>query len=214
MSKAAIPNSAGVGRFYGATSLRRRRGARASDLADPERVNAHRLGDVLKRPLAEVDKVRVDSAANMIVGGAGDANAARFRDALQTRRDVDAVAENILALDQHVAEMDAHAVDDAASLRGSGVALDHHLLDRHRTFDGGDNGGKLEQQTVAHGLDDPPAETRNDWNRRSTVFAHRLCRARLVLAHQPGITDNVDGHDCGEFPRFAHGVLHAPSLPA
>ncbi len=37
------------------------------------------------------------------------------------------------------------------------VALDHQLLDRDRAFDGGDDGGKLQQQPVAHRLDDAAA---------------------------------------------------------
>jgi|SRR5271163_439273 len=105
--------------------------------------------------------------------------------------------------------MDADAIDDPPRLRRTDVALDHHVLDRHCAFDGGDDGGKLEQQTVAHGLDHPAAETRNDWNHRSTMLAHRLCCTNLILTHQAGIADNVDGHDCGEFPCFAHGVFHA-----
>jgi hypothetical protein len=39
------------------------------------------------------------------------------------------------------------------------------------------------------------------------MFTHGLCCTRLILTHQAGIADNVDGHDCGKFPRFAHGVL-------
>jgi hypothetical protein len=45
--------------------------------------------------------------------------------------------------------MNADAIDDPPRLRRTGVALDHHVLDRHSAFDGGDDGGKLEQQTVA-----------------------------------------------------------------
>ena len=58
--------------------------------------------------------------------------------------------------------MDADAVDDAPRLRRFAIALDHQVLDCHCAFDGGDDGGKLEQQTVAHGLDEPAAEIRND----------------------------------------------------
>ena len=81
-------------------------------------------------------------------------------------------------------------------------------------FDGGDDGGKLEQHTVAHGLDDPAAEIRNDWSRRFAMLAHRLRRPSLILAHQAGIADNVDGHDCGKFPCFAHGILQARATAA
>ena len=68
--------------------------------------------------------------------------------------------------------------------------------------------------TVAHGLDDPAAETRDDRSRRLAMLAHRLRRPRFILTHQAGIADNVDGHDCGEFPCFAHGVLQARATSA
>ena len=110
--------------------------------------------------------------------------------------------------------MDADAIDDPPRLRRIDVALDHHVLDRNRAFDGGDDGGKLEQHTVAHGLDDPAAETRDDRSRRFAMLAHRLRRPRLILAHQAGIADNVDGHDCGKFPCFAHGILQARATAA
>ena len=110
--------------------------------------------------------------------------------------------------------MDADAIDDPPRLRRIDVALDHHVLDRNRAFDGGDDRGKLEQHTVAHGLDDPAAEIRNDRSRRFAMLAHRLRRPRLILAHQAGIADNVDGHDCGKFPCFAHGILQARATAA
>ena len=148
--------------------------------------------------LAEIDEIRVDPAAHVVVGRARDQHAARLANALQPRRDVDAVAQNVVALDQHVAEIDADAIDDALRLRRLGVALDHQLLDRDRAFDGGDDGGKLQQQPVARRLDDAAAEARHDRPRRLAMLAHRPRRPRLVLAHQARVADDVDGEDRGE----------------
>ena len=78
-------------------------------------------------------------------GRAGDANAPRFRDALQWRRETDAVAKNVVAFDQHVAEIDADTVEDALPLPRP-VAVGEQLLDRDRALDRRDDGGKLEQQ--------------------------------------------------------------------
>ena len=50
--------------------------------------------------LAEIDEVRVDAPAHMLEGGAGNKNAAGLAYALEARRDIDAVAENVVALDQ------------------------------------------------------------------------------------------------------------------
>ena len=118
--------------------------------------------------------------------------------AFEPRRDIDALAQNVVALNQHVAEIDADAVDDALSLGTSRVALGHQLLDRDRAFDGGDDGRKLQQQPVAHRLDDASAKAGHDRPRRLAMLANAERRPRLVLAHQTGIADDVDGHDRGE----------------
>jgi hypothetical protein len=99
--------------------------------------------------------VRVDLAAHVVVGCARDQHAARLAKALQPGRDVDAIAQNVVAFDQHVAEIDADAIEDALGLEGSGVALGHQVLDRDRAFDGGDDGGKLQQKPIARRLNDP-----------------------------------------------------------
>ena len=114
----------------------------------------------------------------MVVGRARDQHAARLAKALQPRCDIDPVAENVVAVDQDVAEIDADAVDDALRLRRVSVALDHQFLDRNRAFDGGDDGGKLQQQPVAGRLDDAPAAVRHDRPRRLAMLAH----ARAVPA--------------------------------
>jgi len=196
--------------FYRNGGPQRRRGACSSDLADAKRVNAHRLGDVLERPLAEVDKVCIDPAAHLIVGGAGDANAPGFRNALQPRGEIDAVSENILAVDQHVAEVDADAVENAPRLGNVGVTLGHLLLNRDCALDRRDDGRKLQQQAVAHRLDEPPAESANDRPRRLAMLTHGPRRAGFVLAHEPGVAHHVGGED----RREAAGGGHCSGTPA
>ena len=149
-------------------------------------------------------KSRVDPAAHVVVGRARDQDAARVAKALEPRRDIDAVAENVVAFDQHVPKVDAYAIDDALRLRHVGVALDHQLLDRDRAFDRCDNGGKFEQQPIARRLDDAPPEVRHQRPRRLAMLPDRLRRPRLVLAHQPRVADDVGSEDRGEFSGFAH----------
>ena len=155
-------------------------------------------------------KSRVDPAAHVVVGCARDQHAAGLANALQPRRDIDAVAENVVALDQDVAEIDADAIDDALVFRRPGVALGHQLLDRDRAFDGGDDGGKLQQHPVARRLDDAPAEARARSAAPPRDARARPRRPRLVLAHQPRVADDVGGEDRGE----AAGGGHPSGTPA
>ena len=59
-----------------------------------------------------------------------DANAARFRETLQARRNIDRIAEKIAASDHHVAEMQADAQSHPRVRRGGFVMLLYRLLNR------------------------------------------------------------------------------------
>jgi len=70
--------------------------------------------------------------------------------------------------------------------------LEALLLDRERTFDGGDDGRKLQEHAVAHRLDDAPAEAGDDRPRLIAMLANRPRRARLVFPHQARIADDIE----------------------
>ena len=79
-------------------------------------VDADRPGDVLQLLLALVDKADIDPAFDVLLHARRHADAARLGEALEARRDVHAVAENIVVLDDDVADMDADAEVDALGL--------------------------------------------------------------------------------------------------
>ncbi len=81
----------------------------------------------------------------------------RLANLLQPRRDVDAVAEQVVALDHNVAEIDPDAEDEALFRRGSLLAFRHALLHRDREGDRIDDRAEFGDEAVAHRLDDPPA---------------------------------------------------------
>ena len=89
---------------------------------------------------------------------AGDANTAWLRHRLQTRGDVDAVAIDVVALDDDVAEIDADAKPDLPRFGGALIAIGHPALDHGSTLDGIDDAGELDERTVAHELDDAAME--------------------------------------------------------
>ena len=97
---------------------------------------------------------QVELALHLVVGGARDQHAARRAKLLKARRDVHAVAEQIVAFDHHVAEIDAYPKDDAALGRSRGLVCGNTCLHRHGTGDRIDDGAKLHQGAIAHQLDD------------------------------------------------------------
>ena len=81
-------------------------GRRAIDADVPD---VHRLGDVLEPLRPDRRQLDIDLAAHLLVDGARDADTAGRRKRFQPRRDIDAVAEDVFAVDDDVANIDPHA---------------------------------------------------------------------------------------------------------
>lgn len=71
-------------------------------------LDPHRLRDVLDALLTREPEWQDHLGPNLIEYGAGDGDATWFRGRLQSSRDVDAVSKQIVALDEHIAEIDAN----------------------------------------------------------------------------------------------------------
>src|ERR1700687_939280 len=78
---------------------------------------AHRLGNILQRLQTHIVEGNIDFAADLALGVIGDADASGFRDPFQTRGDVDAIAKNIVVVDDDVADVNADAEFDPDILR-------------------------------------------------------------------------------------------------
>ncbi len=157
------------------------------------------------------------------MGVVGDADAARLGDPLEPRRDIDAVAENIVVVEDDVADMDADAKLDPELGRHVDIPLRHRALHFHRTARRIDGAGELDQHAVAGGLDDA-AVMRGDAGIDQGLPEHLQLgqRALLVTAHQPAIAGDVSRQHRRQSPIHAlagqkillNGDLlkHVPSL--
>src|SRR5215472_7452758 len=141
----------------------------------------------------------------MVVNRVGDEYPAGIGQGFDPCRDVDAVAIEVVAFDDHIAEIDADAQFDAAVRCDTGVMLGHCLLHRDRTAHRIDDAGKFHQYAVAGGLDDA-AMVLDDF-RVDELMAQRfeaLERAFLVRPHQPRIPRDVGGEDRSKTAGLAH----------
>ena len=179
-------------------------GARGPDGVDPDRP-----GDVLQRLLAAIDKRPLHPVAHLPPSVLRDINPARLGDALDPRRDVDAVAHQIaVGLLDDVSEMNADAVLDALVRRDAGIALNHTVLNLDRAAQRIDHAAELDDQPIAGALDHP-AVVGGD-RRVGEVAAQSAQACEHALLVRPGETaeaDDVGGKDGGELAGFFHGAL-------
>ena len=106
---------------------------------------------------AHIARLEGDLALELLIGVFGNADGAGTRQRFHARRDIDAVAENVGAVDDHVADIDADAEFDAALFRDAGVALGHDALDVEGAARGVNGTSELGQHAIAGRLDDAAA---------------------------------------------------------
>ena len=115
--------------------------------------------------------------------------ATRFGELLQPRSHVYALAVDIFAVDDDVAEIDPNAETDPLFFRSTGLLLFRHFLNSGGARYCIDDAGKLAQGAVAHKLDDATmvfSEKRLDFFFAKGLKA--IDRAHLVTLHKACVT--------------------------
>ena len=136
-----------------------------------------------------------------------DADAARLCQCLQPRGDVDAVAVDVVAIDDDVAQVDPNPGDDAVVLTDFDIAVDHPPRDLGGAADRIDHARELHQHAVAGRFDDAAAVLPDLWiDELAAMRLEALQRPFLVRAHQPRVACHIGGEDRGEtaFDRLFH----------
>ncbi len=184
----------------GRTTIERRGGADFSGagvgagfaragLADFERIDPNRFGDVLELGRAKIGDRKIEPPLDLPVGLLGQADRARLANAFEARGDIDAVAHEIaVGLLDNITEMNADAEFDAP-VRRQTPALRSTMAVLHLdgAAHGVDHAAELDEAAVAGALDDAPA-MRGDGG-IDQIAAQRpepRQRAILVGASKPG----------------------------
>ena len=114
------------------------------DVRRGEPKDADRAGDILNRLLAEIGEGERELVSDLIIRRARDAQAARLAESLQAGGNVDAIAENVAAVDDDIAYIDAYAKNDALVLGNACVATEHAALNGNRALHRIDDAAKLD----------------------------------------------------------------------
>src|SRR5262249_51122466 len=169
--------------------------------------------------LASASRRSADAAReprlDLPVGVLRKTNGSRLRNALQARRDVDAIPHQVaVAFLDDVAEMDADAKFDAPLGRHSGVALDHRVLNLDAAPNGVDDTAKFHKDSIAGALHDASVV---DGDRRidqvASQGAQPCQRAVLVRARQPAEPDDIRREDRGKLSRLGHARASRLATP-
>jgi hypothetical protein len=92
-------------------------------IANP--IDPHWPGDVLDLLLTQIVKSKWQPVANVVIDCIGNEHSTGVSQRFDPSSDVDAISKEIVALDDHVAEIDADAQFDATIGSDPGVPLGH-----------------------------------------------------------------------------------------
>jgi hypothetical protein len=158
----------------------------------------HRPGDVLERLLAHVLEAEVELAGDLVVDRRRDEDAAGLGDALQPRGDVDAVAQQVVALDDDFAQVDADAEVHPLRLGQRFVARLQRVLDLDRAAYALDHAAEFGEHRVARCVGDASVVVRDDAVDDRAMRGEDAQRAGLVLVDEAAVADRVGGEDAGQ----------------
>src|SRR5262245_4484391 len=171
-------------------------------------VNTNRPGNVLDGLLSQIVKAEAEFVLHLVVNHTRHHDAAGLGQGLKARRNIHAVAVNVVAIDNDVANVEADAELDSFFRRNVYIAIGHSALDVHRATHGINNAYKFDQHSVARRLHDASAMLGNLWINKFFAMCFELPqRAFFVNAHQPAVAGYVSSKNRRESavdPLFGH----------
>src|SRR5581483_4931937 len=204
----------GQHRYRRLVGQRHRRLGRFRRVRQVDPIDTHRARDVLERLLAQVYEGLRQLVADLTPGVLRKADAARLRDAFEPRRDVDGVAEQVVAIDHDIPQVNPDPERHTAVAGDLGIAPRHSALHFQRAAPGVDDARKFGEDAVAGGLDDATAMDRDSRVDQLHPYGVQLReRAFFVDADQAAIAGDIRRQHRRE-PAFDALGVHRPAVPA
>src|SRR6516164_3589815 len=127
------------------------------EVTPPTRYALIGWGDVLRLLRAQIGKGQGQLRPDVVPNSTRDANATRLRESLQSSRDVNGVAEEVVSLHYDVADMDADPKPHLLIGRSINVLLGNGPLHRHSTLHGIHSTGEIGKDAITSRGEDPTA---------------------------------------------------------
>ena len=166
--------------------------------SDRNAVDSHGARDVLDLPLAQILEDKGQTVAHVIINGVRDEYPTGIGQGFDPRRDVDAVAVNIVARDDDIGEVDPDPKIEPLADRDTRVALRHAALHLDCAARRIDDTRKFRQYAVTGGLDDSAAVFGDFGIDKGAAVRHQSFECSLLVpTHQPRISRYIGGEDGG-----------------
>jgi hypothetical protein len=165
----------------------------------------HGSHDVLDALLAPVLERVGELVPDLVAYYPRDADAAGLGQSLQPRGYIDPIAEDVVLLNDHVAEVHSDAECDAFVLGRFGIAFGHPALDLDSAAHRINHAWKFSEQAVAGILYRMAAVLLDLWlNELRQVHLQALVRSLLICSHQARIACHIGGEDCSKATDRGH----------
>src|SRR4051794_38571614 len=168
--------------------------------------------DVLHRLRAKVSEIEWKDLVNVAIRDLRDADASRLSKALQPRRDIDPVTQQIAVLNHYVSDVDSEPEQDTPLVRYIQVGLCECRLHGNSALDGIHGTRELGQDTIACRVGDPTRMVSNQTIHDLAMSVQSAERPDLVVAHQSRVACHISGKD-GDEPPFDFVLLWAHRTP-
>ena len=163
--------------------------------------------------LADVVEADIEAPMHLLAHRSRHTDATWLGKRLQSRRHVDAIAGDVGAINDDVAEVDTNPELEALYGRPRLIVWPHRPLHINCATERGVRAGELEQHPVARGLDDPAAMLGNlriDY--ALTNLSQTSERAGVVPFHVPAEADHIGDQDRGELAGNGASIHSHPKV--
>ncbi|HXG81480.1 MAG TPA: hypothetical protein VNJ05_06740 [Sphingomicrobium sp.] len=168
-------------------------------LTEHDVVGPHGEVDVLELLVAQILKREIELVANVLTHRAGNGNSTGFCDPFKPRGDVHSIPEDVVIIDNHVAQIDSNPEFDAAVIGNPDIAGAHFPLNFGRAFDRIHNAGEFDEHPIAGQFDNPPVMLRNGRiDELGAVSLEAGQCADFIRAHKAAVAHYIGGHDRGQ----------------
>ena len=163
-------------------------------------MHAHGPSNVLDLLFAHIFEGIGEFVANLIPHHPRDANPTRLRKGLQPGRYVHGVAEQIVALNDDIADVDAYSKPHLLTGRSTRILLCNGFLYCDRTLHGVHSAGEIGENAVPSRAKDPTPMRGDQPVDNGPVGREGAKGADLISAHQAAISLDIGCEDRGELP--------------